>query len=103
MNNLNLEREGKTIKYKVIPIIVIICYVIGEFYKIVFKTNAAKSLIPTVMAFLGGGLGVAIYYTAPEIILVTTFWDAILVGIISGEAATGTHQIIKQLFRKEKK
>lgn len=87
--------------YVGIPIIVIISYVVGEIYKIIFKTDESKRFIPIVMAVIGGALGAAIYYTAPDVLSVITVWDAILVGIISGESATGTNQIIKQLFGKE--
>lgn len=89
--------------YVGIPIIVIISYIVGEVYKIAFKADNAKRFIPIVMAIIGGCLGVAIYYTSPDIISVTSIWEAILVGIVSGESATGTNQIIKQLFGKETK
>ncbi len=89
--------------YVGIPIIVIISYIVGEIYKIAFKTDNAKRFIPIVMALIGGCLGIAIYYTSPEVISVESVWDAILVGIVSGESATGTNQIVKQLFGKETK
>lgn len=89
--------------YVGIPIIVVISYIVGEIYKIAFKTDNAKRFIPIFMAVLGGFLGVAVYFTAPQIIAAASFWDAALVGIVSGASATGTNQIIKQLFGKEVK
>ena len=83
-----------------IPIIVTISYLVGEIYKTVFKSQSAKRLIPVAMAVIGAALGVAIFITAPEKIFVSNIWDAILIGIVSGESATGTNQIIKQLFAK---
>ena len=86
-----------------IPVIIIICYMVGEIYKVVFKKNTkAFKLIPILVAFLGGVLGVIIYFTTPEIMLnVENIYNAILVGIISGFSATGTNQIIKQIFIKK--
>lgn len=86
-----------------IPIIIIICYMIGEIYKVVFKKNTkAYKLIPILVAFIGGLLGVIIYLTAPEVILnIENVYNAILVGIISGFSATGTNQIIKQIFKNK--
>ena len=85
-----------------IPIIVVICYIIGEIYKVVFrKKKEAKKIIPMVMAIMGGILGILIYQTNPEIIFnVDNIWVAIEVGIASGESATGTNQIIKQILNK---
>ena len=83
-----------------IPIIVTISYVIGELYKAVFRSQGAKRLIPIILALVGAVLGASIYFTAPQIISAGTVWDAILTGIVCGESATGTNQIIKQLFVK---
>ena len=85
-----------------IPIIVVICYIIGEIYKVVFrKKKEAKKIIPMVMAIMGGILGILIYQTNPEIIFnVDNIWVAIVVGIASGESATGANQIIKQILNK---
>ena len=86
-----------------IPVIIIVCYMVGEIYKVVFKKNTkAYKLIPILVAFIGGVLGVIIYFTTPEIMLnVENIYNAILVGIISGFSATGTNQIIKQIFIKK--
>lgn len=43
----------------IVPIIVIVCYIVGEIYKIIFpqKTELLK-LIPIIVAILGGVLGI---------------------------------------------
>ena len=85
-----------------IPIIILVCYMIGEIYKVVFKKNTKTyKLIPILVAFFGGVLGVIIYFTSPVIMLnVENVYNAILVGIISGASSTTTNQIVKQLFKK---
>lgn len=83
-----------------VPIIVVCCYIIGEFYKLIFrnKTKAYK-FIPILMSVVGGVLGIVIFYTNPEMIFdAENVWIALGVGIVSGISATGTNQIIKQLF-----
>lgn len=82
-----------------VPIIVLCCYMIGEFYKLIFKKNTKKyKLIPILVAFSGGVLGVVIYYTSPDVILnIDNAWDALLIGILSGFSSTGANQLIKQL------
>lgn len=84
------------------PIIVIICYLIGEIYKILFKNkDELFKFIPIFVSLIGGIIGVIMFFLNPEIINVSNFWLAFVVGVISGASATGTNQIIKQLFFKE--
>ena len=85
-----------------VPIIVLCCYMIGEIYKVIFKKNTKKyKLIPILVAVFGGVLGVVIYYTAPTVIFnVDNVYSALLIGIISGFASTGTNQLIKQINNK---
>ncbi len=85
-----------------VPIIVVCCYIIGEFYKFLFKNKKeAYKLIPVVMALIGGLLGILIYLTNKEMIFDSqNIWIALSIGIVSGTSSTGTHQIIKQLFKK---
>ena len=75
---------------------------IGEIYKVIFKKNTKKyKLIPILVAVFGGVLGVVIYYTAPTVIFnVDNVYSALLIGIISGFASTGTNQLIKQINNK---
>lgn len=84
-----------------VPIIVVICYLVGELYKFIFrKREELYKLIPIVMAIVGGTLGLLIYATTDTLSFIDNIYDAILIGIVSGESATGTNQIIKQIFKK---
>ena len=87
-----------------IPIIVIISYMVGEIYKVIFKNKESMyKLIPIVVSLTGGILGILIYLTNKEMILdANNIWVAMFIGIISGASATNANQIIKQLFNKEK-
>ena len=86
-----------------VPIIVICCYLIGEIYKTIFKRRPeAYKLIPIILPIIGGIIGIVIYLTNPEEIFnAPNFWEALLIGIISGSSATGANQIIKQLKGEE--
>lgn len=85
-----------------VPIIVVCCYIVGEIYKVLFKNKQeAYKLIPILVAIVGGLLGVLIYFTAPEMIFnADNLWIALGIGIVSGFSATGTNQVVKQLFSK---
>lgn len=83
-----------------VPIIVVCCYIIGELFKLIFKSKQeAYSYIPIITATFGGALGVLIFFTSPEIIMAQNPWAALGMGIISGSSATGTNQIIKQFIK----
>lgn len=71
--------------------------------KEIFNKKGAKKYIPVILGRTGGIIGIAIYYTSPEIMEVSTIWEAIELGLLSGLGATGTNQIIKQLFKWEMK
>lgn len=89
----------------VVPIIVVICYLMGEIYKFIFrkKTEIFK-LIPVIVAILGGILGVVVFIIDKTMIFnVANILVAMLIGIISGTSSTGTNQIIKQIFKKGEK
>lgn len=87
-----------------LPIIILICYVIGELYKFLFrKKKEIYKFIPVLLSISGGILGILIYLTNKEMILnASNIWIALGIGIVSGASSTGTNQIIKQLFSKEK-
>lgn len=86
-----------------VPIILIICYVFAEAFKVIFKgKDKLFKLIPMLVSILGGLLGILIFLTNPELILnATNVWTALVVGIVSGASSTTTNQIVKQLFKKE--
>ena len=88
-----------------VPIIIIICYMIGEIYKVVFKSKEnLYKLIPIIVSITGGIIGILIFLTNPELILnVTNVWTALVVGIVSGASATTTNQIVKLVFKNKQK
>ena len=85
-----------------VTIIIVICYMVGEVYKVVFPKENLKRLIPIVMATLGAILGILIYCLDKTLLFnVNSVLSAGLIGIISGTSSTGENQIIKQIFKKE--
>ena len=86
-----------------VPIIILICYVIGEIYKVIFKSKEdLYKLIPIIVTITGGLLAILIYLTNKEMIFnADNIWIALQVGLVSGASATTTNQIVKQLFHKE--
>ena len=91
-------------EYTSIPIIVVCCYLMGEIYKVIFKKRPETyKLIPVLVSISGGILGILIYLTNQEMMMnASNIWIALGIGIVSGSSSTGTNQIIKQLFFKEK-
>lgn len=86
-----------------IPVIVIICYVIGELIKVVFK-NKINKYIPIIVTTIGGILGVLIYLTNRELLMgIDNIYSSIVIGLISGSSSTGTNELIKKVFKEGKK
>lgn len=76
----------------------IICYLVG----MGVKASPVKSeLIPVIVGAIGGILGVAGFATMAEF-PATDYLTAVAVGIVSGLAATGADQVVKQLGNKNK-
>ena len=90
-------------EYTGIPIIILICYMIGEIFKVVFASKQELyKLIPILVCVVGGLLGLLIFLTTPTMLVETTsIWSAMQIGIISGASATTTNQIVKQLLNKK--
>lgn len=88
-----------------IPVIVILCYFIGELSKILLGKNETRyKFIPVIVGISGGILGLIAYYACPEIMIsVNNPFVAIIAGIVSGLASTGGNQVVKQLFSKKNK
>lgn len=80
-----------------IPVITVICYLIAEAIK---ATALDNKWLPVICGTLGGVLGVVALFASPTIIPATDILTAIAIGIVSGFAATGIHQSIKQLSEK---
>lgn len=84
-----------------IPIIVVICYLIGEIYKVIFKEKKEiYKLIPVLLTLMGGVIGIVMHVVDQSYLKVTSIISALEIGLISGSASTGTHQILKQLWKK---
>lgn len=79
---------------KAVTAIVAICFLVGLYVK---KSRLEDKWIPCMVGTLGGILGVVGLYVIPDFPAGNVL-DAIAVGIASGLAATGGHQIYKQLF-----
>ena len=91
-------------EFTCVPIIIIICYMVGEIYKVIFKNKKnVYKLIPIIVTITGGILSILIYLTSKEIILnADNIWIALEIGLVSGASATTTNQIIKQVFMSKK-
>lgn len=79
-----------------IPVITVIVFLIAEAIK---ATPLDNKWLPVICGFFGGGLGVVAMYVMPEFPAVDVL-TAIAIGIVSGLAATGAHQVYKQLSEK---
>ena len=74
--------------------IVVICYLVGLIVKATPWNN--NKIIPIVCGMAGAVLGVAGMYVMPEFPAADPI-TAVAVGIVSGLAATGADQAVKQL------
>lgn len=76
-----------------VAVITVIAFFVGEVAK---STKLNNKWVPVICGAVGALLGVAAMYTVPDF-PATDILSAIAVGIVSGMAATGLHQTIKQL------
>lgn len=76
-----------------VAVITVIAFFFGEVAK---STKLNNKWVPVICGAVGALLGVAAMYTVPDF-PATDILSAIAVGIVSGMAATGLHQTIKQL------
>ena len=77
--------------------ITVICYLGGMACKTTEKVK--DEVIPVVCGVTGGILGVAGMYLIPEFPAGDVI-NAAAIGIVSGLASTGVHQVIKQVGKK---
>lgn len=77
--------------------ITVIAYLIGEIVK---ATGLDNKWIPVICGVCGGVLGVVGMIIMTEF-PATDYITAVAVGIVSGLAATGANQIVKQLGKSE--
>ena len=80
-----------------VAVITVIAYLVGLAVK---ATALPNRWIPVICAAVGGALGVAGLFIMPAF-PATDILTAIAVGIVSGLAATGIDQTVKQLGSKE--
>jgi hypothetical protein len=82
-----------------VPAIVSVIYVLIEIYKKWIAKGREKWLnfIPLIATVLGAAFGVLLYYLAPQMIIASNVWVAVVIGLCSGLSATGANQIFKQL------
>lgn len=73
--------------------ITVICYLIGQIGKAIGLPN---KWVPCIVGLAGAALGVAGLYLMPDF-PATEPLTAVAVGIVSGLAATGAHQMGKQM------
>ena len=84
-----------------IPVIVLLCYLIGEIYKVLFKSKEdLYKLIPIFVTLFGGLLGLVMHLVEPSFLNVNSIISALEIGLISGSASTGMHQMVKQIWKK---
>ena len=76
--------------------ITVICYLVAESIK---ATKLDNKWLPIICGSLGGALGVVAMYIVADF-PAHDILNAIAIGIVSGLAATGVHQIGKQLSDK---
>jgi hypothetical protein len=79
-----------------VAVITIICYLVAEGVK---ATNIDNKWVPIICGFVGGVLGIPAMFLIPQY-PASDYLTAIAVGIVSGFAATGVHQVGKQLGKK---
>ena len=76
-----------------VAVITVICYLLGQGVKV---TGLDNKYIPVIVGAAGGVLGVAGMFLMPEF-PASDYMTAVAVGIVSGLAATGINQALRQL------
>ena len=84
---------GSTLGLAAIPAITVICYLIAAAIK---TTTLNRKYLPVICGTIGGILGTVAMYIMPDY-PANDVLTAAAIGIASGFAATGVHQIFKQI------
>jgi len=88
----------QTFDFVAVPVIVAVVYTLISLLKKETKGNEkVMTRLPVIAAIVGAILGVIGFFAAPGIVPADNVFTALLIGIGSGLAATGTHQIFKQM------
>lgn len=85
------------LNYSTIPLIVVICYIAITAIK---STKLDSRWYPLISCGLGMLIATAMFYIVPEFIGATSLTVAMVLGGISGLAATGSNQVLKQLMKQ---
>ena len=80
-----------------VPVITVIVFLVVEAVK---ATALDNKWMPVIAGFVGGALGIVATFAMPEFPAKDPL-TAVAIGIVSGLAATGAHQIYKQLTKEE--
>ena len=78
-----------------VPVITVIVFLIVEAVK---ATSLDNKWLPVIAGFTGGILGIVATFVMPDFAGKDPL-TAVAIGIVSGLAATGAHQIYKQLTK----
>lgn len=81
--------------FATVAAITVICFLVAEAVK---RTQFKDNWLPVLCGVTGGVLGIVGFYLMPDF-PASDILTAIAVGIESGLAATGSHQIYKQLSK----
>lgn len=76
--------------------ITVVCYLVGQIVK---SSGLDNKWIPVICGVCGLGLGILAMFIMPDF-PGTDYITAAAVGIVSGLAATGVNQVVKQLSNK---
>ena len=91
-----------TFEFAAVPLIVTTVYLLVTLLKKEADGNERlMTRLPVIAAILGALLGIGGFYLAPTIIPADNLLTALLIGIGSGLAATGTNQIFRQLKKAD--
>lgn len=78
------------------PIIAIICYILVA---LVRKTAVKNEWLPLISCGAGAGLAVLGFFALPDVITASAWYAAMIGGAVSGLAATGGNQVLKQAVK----
>lgn len=82
-------------QFVAIPAITVLCYLAAELYKAIAPAALYRH-IPVLCGLAGALLGVLGFFLAPQLFIADNPLVAAAVGAVSGWAATGANQSIKQ-------
>lgn len=86
--------------FAAVPAIVVVVYLIAYFLKAI-GSEKLNRLLPPVCGALGLVLSVVCYFALPDYIPAENWLSAAAIGIVSGFAATGVHQVYKQAVKED--